>query len=266
MTIHPALRPWLWCCVWLAVIWIPLVMRANEFWLQSHGIPAEATGTPRIIAIGDSLLGRSLPPAEEFNALLPDGIYWLHVALDARDFRYFVALVSGLTRLEPDIILVEDQLLLNKWAELQSSLLDKEKRYTSAVVSDLFNLPEETLPELIPFPKEVRLKYLQWAYQSNLRFSTQALVFLQKLQEISDRVIVFSLPRAESLSPGAVEDRWLVMARQKLEPMGIPIIRLGETLPEDFYSDGSHVNDSGRAVRVAQFQKLVEEITGAQQP
>lgn len=270
MTIHPSFRPWLWCCAWLALIWSTLWLLTNALWLQVKGGPypynlndsrLEELGSTRIVALGDSLLLVSLPRTGEFDATLADDIYWLHLASGGVDWNEFIPLIPQLGRLKPDVLLVHDQLLLYRGARSTKPFPVRARTMLSFYVSSFLNLknkPAQRMRAPLNFERAVQLRI--WIYSKNPEVHPGGIDFLDKLKMVSDRVIVFTLPRSENMRLRVEPENWLADLDRHLNRLGIERVTLGEPLPDDYYRDGAHVNKKGRQVRMDQFGELVGEL------
>lgn len=274
MTVSQAYRPWLWCVVFLALGWSLIYSITREYWPHTSGIPlvssqqlpqAQKEDFLAIVALGDSLLERSLPRPGTFNATLPDNVYWLHITYGGRDWREFEPLIGKLSWFQPQFILLEDQLLLTRPPGNGIAWLRKARKSLNFLVAEILGLSNEPPVERAPFNhvsenREDRLRHLNQWHLDNTPLDPLSVEFLEKLKRTGARVIVFRLPKSASLD--AIEGRkpWEEMLGTLLNQMGIDFVTLGESLEDDLYYDGAHTNENGLLIREEQFRELVRSL------
>jgi len=274
LTVSLEYRPWLWCVLFLGLGWSLIYVITREYWPHTSGIPlvssqqlpqAREEGSLAIVALGDSLLERSLPRPDQFNSTLPDNVYWLHITYGGRDWREFEPLLAKLSWFQPQFILLEDQLLLMRPPGGGIAWLRKARKTLNFVVSEILGLSNEPPGQRAPFNhvsenQEDRLRHLNQWHLDNIPLDPLSVEFLRDLKQTGARVIVFRLPKSASLD--AIEGRkpWEEMLGTRLRQMGIDFVTLGESLAEDLYYDDAHTNEDGLAIREEQFRDLVRTL------
>jgi len=216
----------------------------------------------RIFALGDSLLRYSLPSPGEFNSMLGGDTEWLHLCEPAAHWSDFDPLIGDFRALRPSLIIVQDSLL--KKREHRPSRLEKAffnvRKMIGRFVKNILHGVSKPAQNDSRFELAEVQNSLRKTYTSNIPAEPKTLDFIARLKLIGGSVVVIHLPRSSSLNAGREEKEWLDYLQRTLEPMGIPVVTLGQPLPDDHYkADQSHTNDLGRAVRIEQFKKFVSE-------
>ena len=221
------------------------------------------TGTSiRILALGDSLLKRSLPNSEDFSSMLGAEVDWLHLIRPAARWTDFYPLISEIRLLNPQIIIVHDNLLQVQRNNSTDPSILRRAFVDTRKLAEWFirNVLANASPHFSPIPMSRRQAFLKRRYLTSIPMSAEGLAFLSVLQSITPSVVIIHLPRSRAVHPGQAQVDWINHLEQQLQKLAIPLVILGQPLPRDHYrGDQGHPNHKGRAVRIEQFKKFVEK-------
>lgn len=266
------LRPWLWTILWLAIFSLcyMMLLKVRVVYLQQE--LSQVTKTVKstrlekrpdvYIGIGDSLLAFSLPHEREFQALLGSQIKWgMYWSPNATWHSFMWIADADGSEYDSTTFILQESLFLNRekprvadtvhW--MKKSIFDNLMADTSLKKSnaDIFKFHRSDKCNLRSNDKYA----MEFTYKSQI-IGRDAREFLHALQRRSKRVVVVALPRAQMKKERQQND-WRKKLHDELEREGIAFITLGQSMPADYYCDGSHPNEKGRLIRTAQMQKLI---------
>lgn len=266
------LRPWLWAVLWLAMFSLCylILLKVKVMYLQQELSQVTKSvgstsfgGRPDLyIGVGDSLLAFSLPHEQDFQALLGGQKKWrLYWAPNATWHSFeWIADADG-SGYDSTTFILQESLFLNRE---KPSFADSFHWTKKSILDNLTagNALKKSNADIFKFHRsdECNLrsndKYaMEFTYKSQI-INSDAQEFLHALQRQAKRVVVVSLPRAE-MKKERLQNDWRKKLRDELEGEGIAFITLGQSMPDDYYCDGSHPNEKGRLIRTAQMRKLM---------
>ena len=274
------LRPWWWALGWLLLITImATVVHAfqvewrreliGRYWTQKYF--SASSNLPDVLVLGDSLVGSSFPPSGKQPKLFGEDYSWANLWLARGAYTDFYGLLSDIPLHAKVILVGQDSLVRNG---IQADPRISIKLFLKTLVGYIQFGPSEKAIEIgfglskhhCKSRDESRVsevvERLSEQYSASEPLSPDAILFLSSLKSIADRVVVVELPRAESLNH-EVDDALISFRHRlsvQLQEEGVSFVTLGESLPENYYCDGSHPNELGKQVRTQQLVKLVQEI------
>lgn len=273
MTLHPSFRPWLWCVVWLVIGWSAIFQITHEYWPRLAGVTqadimasqrSDKPGSFRVVALGDSLLSSSLPNPQAFNAMLPRDIFWAQMVAPAQDWRVFKSLLFKISELRPDVLLIQDDVLLQRGPEW-GGYLNQARMAVAYAGRKALGLRQKRLgrpDRLNPAAQREAANTPSFAdrYRNNVPVSPATIDFLHRLKKKFPRIVVMHLPKSSALEAAEESVQWQDTLRMTLGQMGIEFVTVGAPLADEQYSDGSHTNKRGRSARIEQFRGLIRNL------
>lgn len=270
MSLPAPLSPWIWCCVWLTLIWLPLYSidsRIEPAFSKSSNISELDSTHVEIFTIGDSILKYSLPDTAEFDKILGGNNTWNHIWVEGGNWKDFLPKLDTISKKEPSTIIIQDSILLeyevpNLPARSYQYLKDTIKDYLHIIKTPQITT-QRTKPPIIEITPETIMIWNEQVginYARNQEINKEAVQFLTTLQSISRKIIIIHLPRTDRLHAGKSQDNWMDHLTNTLNNLNIEFITLGNPLLEDQCYDGTHPNEMGQEVRTRQFIELIESL------
>jgi len=277
MSISPVFRPWCWALFWLSLFMGigGCIYFGQEYWrrevvrIYASGELKNSEGSsPAALLIGDSLVRMSFPRDIDVPLLLGGEQPWGKIWVPGGSYMDFSSLAlafpkgMGLVLVNQDILLKDDFWITRRafrrfwnlfvravkrgsieeafWRQQQriKHTCEREARFTDKVINNLIQ-----------------------RYTSSPVLSDEAIEFLRLLDANSKQLVVIRLPRSSSLEErlSAAFTSFQPKLLDVLDKEGIQHVELGPAMPDEFYCDGSHPNELGKAVRTEQLVKLVRE-------
>ncbi len=262
------LRPWLWAVVWLVFFKFAFACFVEfEFKLQKkefyNQVTFKSQSIRHVIGVGDSLLAYSLPVEQEFQHLIGSKTVWLQYWLpDATWVSFHKILDLNKLDLHSTTIIIQESLFLNRKQPGYERIINRVKANAVASINgtkpllDGFNsfAHRNRKPGCISV-HNTNVDFGEYNYQGQI-LTVDAISFLNELKGKSEHLIVIALPRAQ-LEKEHHQVLWRKQLIKELNALGIEFVVLGQSMPANYYCDGSHPNEIGRKVRTAQILQLI---------
>lgn len=279
MKIKKEFRPWIWTCSWLILFLIVgvLVYEDQSDWrkkiLEAYWgsvYLAKPDALPNVLVLGDSLVGRSFPMSYEESDLFGNGVTWANIWMGGASYRDFSGFFSE-SSFRHDLIIINLSSLANDRVDMERRKIPR--RYQKIMERYLLGDPvEQIIKEHYKKTREycggrdereIRnlVESFKKRYSPNDQSQDDLAAFLGRLKGAARKVVVVELPRTEFLAAqldGSLTT-WKNYYLPLLKNLDIEFIKLGNSLPEYCYCDGSHPNDRGREIRRQQLIDLVRE-------
>ncbi|WP_461516578.1 hypothetical protein [Porticoccus sp.] len=277
MSISPVFRPWCWALFWLSLFMGigGCIYFGQEYWrrevvrIYASGELKNSEGSsPAALLIGDSLVRMSFPRDIDAPLLVGADMSWGKIWIPGGSYIDFAGLASvypkgtGLVLVNQDILLKED--FWNRRRAFRGfwNLLVRTVK-TGSIEEAIRRQQQTTKPTCereARFTEKVINNHIR-RYTSSPVLSDEAIEFLRLLDANSKQLVVIRLPRSSSLEErlSAAFTSFQPKLLDVLDKEGIQHVELGPAMPDEFYCDGSHPNELGKAVRTEQLVKLVRE-------
>ena len=274
MNIPQIFRPWTWCLAWLFVFFGLIALLEKQFYelaikpdcRMEYSLlskqPPSSIDSPLVIALGDSLLKHAIPKTQ----WLDNDLRWYRTNIPAAQQKQFSPILYAIEEVKPKILLVQDNLLLERKKLRFAIRAKKTCRYLASLVlpiqTDTCNKVLE-LDDLSPNIRtgqellDLKIAYRE-EYAKSMVLSESSKQWLIQLQNLADKVVIVHFPRSIAQSTNSGSEEWLRSIRTELAKLNIEVLSVGNPMDDTYYRDGAHVNLKGRDLRMQQLALIIE--------
>lgn len=293
MASAPPLRVWLYSAFMVAGVFALLALQQWSPWDEpDHAIadhtrqfldaPA-AEGKIRVLGLGSSLLWAATPPALAPVAL--PGIDWMRMTKPGTGIGYLEPSLDIIDRNPPDILVIEDNILLPEqdnvdliMDQLRKDFILASKGLAFQLTGNAWLVPPQAYVALedqrAPFECTTVSAHIRWretlknAANLQLAFNhatvnPQLARRLQGLAQRGVRIVLLELRRAEAVEQviAPEKQRWLSRLRQALPPSpNIQYLTSPHYAQQDLHCDGGHMNAAGAHLFARWWQAQLQQL------
>ena len=282
-----SVRPirWIWAAIWIAVIWSSawlvgtrLILMEQE---QFHSFNKERllsaldeTGPEQklVVAFGTSLMRAATPNDGNARDAFGGNIKWLRIVKPAASWHDYLEILEllGSHHRRADMIVIHDELFLESDTRrartpdpdmLSVEALRLRIRYTfkfgfkespwERFYDRIEGFEQSYGCQTMVLDEARRLFAAQRdIYRANTPVAPEALAFVRRAKELSERVVAVNIQRASELSDtdNEANTHWSSSLRGSLAQEDVDYLSLPRSLDHRYYCDYRHLNEGGRAM------------------
>lgn len=260
---------------WLT--WIPADVQGNAVAMYTRQFLDEQAHNVRVIGIGSSLLWAATPPAIQPKL---KGLAWMRLTKPGPGLGYLQASVDLMEQHPPDILVIEQNLLLPDVDNMGMTQLRQELALriidgASKLVGRSDGTPAQAYLPLVDQRESFQCKLAPSHLRSKKTLELQTLFTsgtvdrplsskLLRMAASGVHIILLEIRRSTSLEQGITQQklRWQQHLRQILPPgPHITYLVSPDVMRENMFCDGSHMNEAGARVFSAWWQAQLPQLT-----